>query len=179
MNIEQTLEPEVLEFAERWVGRWNAHDVEGILALVTEDVTWEDPSIDGTAHGLAAARRYIERLFHAFPDIAWAMPMGLFISPDDDDELLKVGQPWACRGTALGKIDPPGFAPTGKPFALEGFDVWELRRGEGRLSRVVSYYDALEFARRIGLMPARASAGERALVGLQRLRARIGGRRRR
>ena len=110
---------------ERWVGR-GIRRRNGILALVTEDVTWEDPSIDGTAHGLAAARRYIERLFHAFPDIAWAMPMGLFISPDDDDELLKVGQPWACRGTALGKIDPPGFAPTGKPFALEGFDVWSF-----------------------------------------------------
>jgi steroid delta-isomerase-like uncharacterized protein len=174
MDIEQSVEPEVVEFAGRWVGRWNAHDVEGILELVTDDITWEDPSIDGTARGLAAARRYIESLFRAFPDIAWAMPMGLFVSLEDHDELLRVGQPWTCHGTALGTIDPPGFAPTGKSFQLEGFDVWELRRGEDRLSGVVSYYDALEFARRIGLMPARASAGEQALVSLQRLRARIG-----
>jgi steroid delta-isomerase-like uncharacterized protein len=174
MDIEKNLEPQVVEFAKRWVGRWNAHDVGGILELVTEDVAWEDPSIDGTAHGRADARRYIESVFRGFPDIAWAMPMGLFVSLEDDDELLKIGQPWACRGTALGTIDPPGFAPTGKAFELEGFDVWELRRDEGRLRRVVSYYDALEFGRRIGLIPARASAGEKALVALQRMRARIG-----
>jgi steroid delta-isomerase-like uncharacterized protein len=174
MAVEQTLELEVVEFAERWIGRWNAHDIEGILALVTEDITWEDPAIDGTARGLADARQYMESLFRAFPDIAWAMPAGLLISLEDDDEILKIGQPWACRGTALGPIDPPGFGPTGKTFELEGFDVWDLQRSEGRVRHVVSYYDALEFARRVGLMPARGSGEERMLVRLQRLRARLG-----
>jgi steroid delta-isomerase-like uncharacterized protein len=174
MVVEQVLELEVVEFAERWVGRWNAHDLDGILALVTEDITWKDPSIDGTARGLGDVRRYIETLFRAFPDIAWAMPAGLFVSLDDDDEIVNVGQPWTCRGTALGRIDPPGFAPTGKAFELEGFDVWHLQRGEGRVRQVVSHYDALEFARRVGLMPARGSGGERVLVRLQRLQARLG-----
>lgn len=174
MAVEQTLKLEVVALAERWVSRWNAHDVEGILALVTEDITWEDPSIDGTTRGLVDARRYIERLFRAFPDITWAMPEGLFVSLEDDDEIVKIGQPWACRGTALGPIDPPGFAPTGKAFELEGFDVWELQRGHGLVRHVISHYDALEFARRVGLMPARGSGGERMLVRLQRLRARLG-----
>jgi ketosteroid isomerase-like protein len=155
------------------VSRWNAHDLDGVLALVTEDIVWEDPSIDGTARGLADARRYIESLFRAFPDIAWAMPAGLFVSLDDDREIVKVGQPWTCRGTALGPIDPPGFAPTGKPFELEGFDVWDLQRSDGRVRQVVSHYDALEFTRRVGLMPARGSGGERVLVRLQRLQARL------
>jgi hypothetical protein len=173
MVVEQVLELELVEFAERWVGRWNAHDLDGILALVTDDITWEDPSIDGTARGLPDARRYIQRVFRAFPDIAWAMPDGLFVSLDDDSEIVKVGQPWTCRGTALGRIDPPGFAPTGNAFELEGFDVWDLQRSDGRVRRVVSHYDALEFARRAGLMPARGSGGERVLVRLQRLRARL------
>ena len=174
MLAEQVLELEVVEFAERWVGRWNAHDVEGILALVTEDITWEDPSIDDIASGPAAARRYIEHLFRAFPDISWTMPSGLFISLEDDEEIVKVGQPWACSGTALGPIDPPGFAPTGMKFALEGFDVWALQRSDSKVRQVVSHYDALEFARRVGLVPARGSVGERVLVGMQRLRARLG-----
>jgi SnoaL-like domain len=173
MVVEQVLELEVVEFAERWVGRWNAHDLDGILALVTEDITWEDPSIDGTAVGLADAGRYVESLFRAFPDIGWAMPAGLFVSLDDDDEIVKVGQPWTCRGTVLGRIDPPGFAPTGNLFELEGFDVWDLQRSDGRVRRVVSHYDALEFARRAGLIPARGSGGERMLVRLQRLRVRL------
>jgi steroid delta-isomerase-like uncharacterized protein len=174
MAVEQVLEHEAAGFAERWVGRWNSHDVDGILALVTEDVRWVDPSIDGTARGLADARRYIESLFRAFPDIAWAMPGGLLVALDRDDEIVKVGQPWTCRGTALGWIDPPGFAPTGKVFELDGFDVWDLQRSDGRVRHVVSHYDALEFTRRIGLMPPRGSGGERVLVRLQRLRARLG-----
>jgi hypothetical protein len=174
MATEQVLEHAVVGFAERWVGRWNSHDVDGILTLVTEDVRWVDPSIDGTARGLADARRYIESLFRAFPDIAWTMPGGLLVGIDRDDDILKVGQPWTCRGTALGGIDPPGFAPTGKVFELEGFDVWDLQRSDGRVRQVVSHYDAMEFARRAGLMPARGSGGERVLVRLQRLRARLG-----
>ena len=173
MAVGQVLEREVVEFAERWVGRWNAHDPDGILALVTEDIVWEDPSMDGPARGLADARLYIENLFRAFPDIAWAMPAGLFVSLDDDDEIVKAAQSRTCRGTALGRIDPPGFAPTGNAFELEGFDVWDLQRSDGRVGRVVSHYDALEFARRAGLMPARGSGGERVLVRLQRLQARL------
>jgi SnoaL-like domain len=174
MTIAEAVKSEVNEFAERWVGQWNAHDVEGILSLVTEDVVWEDPSIDGVARGLSGSRRYIEGIFRAFPDIAWRMPGGLLISLEGDGQILAIGQPWTSRGTALGTIDPPGFAPTGRAFELEGFDYWELERASARLRRVVSHYDALEFARRVGLMPLRGSVGERTLVRLQRLRAHLG-----
>ncbi|HXB64962.1 MAG TPA: nuclear transport factor 2 family protein [Solirubrobacteraceae bacterium] len=173
MAVEEALRQEVLDFAGSWVARWNAHDVDGVLALVTEDVAWEDPSIDGTARGQTEARQYIESLLRAFPDMVWAMPTGLFVALDHDEEILGIGQPWVCHGTALGPIDPPGFAPTGRAFELEGFDVWELHRGERRLRKVVSHYDALEFARRAGLMPARGTGEERMLVRLQRLRARL------
>jgi steroid delta-isomerase-like uncharacterized protein len=158
-------------FAERWVDRWNAHDVKGILALVSDDVTWEDPSMEGPAHGHDASRRYIESLFRAFPDIGWAMPAGLCISFVNGT--LKVAQPWSCQGTVLGPIDPPGFAATGRAFQLEGVDLWDLRLDDGVLCRVVSHYDALEFARRVNLMPLRGSGAERMLVRLQRLRERL------
>lgn len=164
-----------LDFAGRWVDRWNAHDVEGVLALVSDDVLWRDPSLEGPARGHAEAQEYVEGLFRAFPDISWSMPSGVCISSVEDhgDGTLRMAQPWACRGTALGPIDPPGFAPTGKAFELEGVDLWEMRLSEMRLSQVVSHYDALEFARRIELMPARGSRGERAMVRLQRLQGRI------
>jgi hypothetical protein len=174
MTVDKALCLEVVDFAERWVSRWNAHDVQGILELVTEDITWQDPSIDGTARGLSESRRYIEGVFRAFPDIAWSMPSGLLTSVQGNGRVLAIGQPWTCSGTSLGPMDPPGFAPTGKAFKLEGFDFWELERTKGRLRHVVSHYDALEFARRVGLMPARGSGAERMLVRLQRLRSRFG-----
>ena len=59
------------------------------------------------------------------------------------------------------------------PFNLEGVDLWELQRSDGLLRRVVSHYDAMEFARRVNLMPVRGSRAERMLVHLQRLRERV------
>jgi hypothetical protein len=41
------------------------------------------------------------------------------------------------------------------------------------LGQVASHYDALEFARRVDLMPARGSLAERMLVRLQRARERV------
>jgi steroid delta-isomerase-like uncharacterized protein len=172
MAVERESDHELAwAFAQRWVERWNAHDVEGVLALVSDDVSWEDPTIDGTAHGREASRRYIESLFRTSPDIAWAMPSGVCTSPRGAGGTLAVAQPWLCTGTVLGPIEP-GFAPTGRAFRLEGVDLWELRVDEGVLGRVVSHYDALDFARRIGLMPARGGAGEWMLVQAQRLRER-------
>jgi steroid delta-isomerase-like uncharacterized protein len=172
---KSSCEKTALDFARHWVDRWNAHDVAGVLALVSDDVLWHDPSLEGPARGHAEAQEYVESLFRAFPDISWSMPSGVCVSSLEDrgNGILSVAQPWACRGTALGPIDPPGFAPTGKAFELEGVDLWEMRLPETRLSQVVSHYDALEFARRIELMPARASRGERAMVRLQRLQARV------
>jgi len=102
------------------------------------------------------------------------MPSALYIAPGDSasDEILRIAQPWICRGTSLGPIDPPGFAPTGQPFELQGVDLWELRRSDRLLCRVSSSYDMLRFAQRVGLMPAPRSRAERLVVRLQRLGAR-------
>jgi ketosteroid isomerase-like protein len=172
---EPSAEKLALEFAGHWVDRWNAHDVEGVLALVSDDILWKDPSLEGPARGHGEAREYVESLFRAFPDISWSMPAGVCVSAVEGDcnGIFRIAQPWACRGTALGPIDPPGFAPTGKAFELEGVDLWEMCLAEKRLRQVVSHYDALEFARRIELMPARRSGGERAMVRLQRLKQRL------
>jgi steroid delta-isomerase-like uncharacterized protein len=175
MAVEQSLDYDAVhDFAERFVGVWNAHDAEGILSLVSEDVTWDDPVMLRTAHGRGAAREYITTLFRAFPDIEWTMPGAVYIVPGDGerDGIVKVAQPWKCRGTLLGPIDPPGFAPTGRTFEMQGVDLWELRRSDRLLCRVSSHYDMLRFAQRVGLMPPRGSRAEGLVVRLQRLWAR-------
>ena len=173
-QLEQRLGYEAAwDLAQQWVGRWNAHDVEAIIGLVSYDVSWEDPSLERTARGHGEARSYVQSIFRAFPDIAWSMPKGLCLQPPQDGGVIRIAQPWICRGTSLGPTDPPGFAPTGRSFELEGVDLWELRPEDGRLCRVVSHYDGLEFARRVGLMPPRGTRSERALVRLQRVRERL------
>jgi ketosteroid isomerase-like protein len=42
---------------ERYLAAWNRRDPEAVLAEVTEDVSWTDPTIaGGRAHGHAAVR---------------------------------------------------------------------------------------------------------------------------
>jgi hypothetical protein len=175
MKVKETLEYEAAwEFANDFVGRWNAHDAAGILDLVTEDVHWQDPAMRAPAHGHAEAQEYIETLFRAFPDIQWAMPSALYLVPEDGESsgVIKIAQHWRSWGTHLGPLDPPGFAPTGQAFELQGADLWELDRSERRLRRVVSYYDGLGFARSVGIIPRPESVAERLTVRLQRLQAR-------
>ena len=75
---------------------------------------------------------------------------------------------WISTGTFDGIMDPPGIAPTGRSFEMQGMDVWRFR--EGRLWAIQSWYDLLGLCREIGVMPARGSAAERLAVQLQRLR---------
>ena len=74
-----------------------------------------------------------------------------------------------------------GLAPTGRVVESAGVDAATLD-GEGRIRHLASYYDGAEIMRDLGLLPARGSRTEGALVraasALTRLRgAPRGGRR--
>jgi hypothetical protein len=75
-----------------------------------------------------------------------------------------------------GPVEPEGFAPTGRRVEADGVDLLELR--EGLVCSYVGFFDARGMAQQIGVMPARGSRAERIAVKLQRLGARIGGRKR-
>ncbi len=63
------------EFAQDWVGAWNSHDVERILAHYDDEVLLVSPVAlkllagDGTVRGKAALREYFVRGLAAFPDL--------------------------------------------------------------------------------------------------------------
>ena len=60
-------------FVDRFLEPWNRHDVDGALALMTDDCVWEvtrgrEPH--GTLHiGWAAVRSAIVEVFKALPDV--------------------------------------------------------------------------------------------------------------
>ncbi|CAN5731752.1 nuclear transport factor 2 family protein [soil metagenome] len=62
-------------FVERFLAPWNAHDVEGAMALMAEDCLWETPrgaQPHGTLfQGADAVRAAIAAAFKAMPDIAY------------------------------------------------------------------------------------------------------------
>ena len=62
-------------FVKRFMAPWNAHDVDGAMALMTDDCLWEIPR--GSApygtlfKGSEAVRAAIANAFKAMPDIAY------------------------------------------------------------------------------------------------------------
>jgi steroid delta-isomerase-like uncharacterized protein len=54
-----------------------------------------------------------------------------------------------------------GIEATGRPVELRGLDLMEIE--DGKNVSITAYYDGMEFARQVGLMPPQDSGAERAL----------------
>ena len=80
------------------------------------------------------------------------------------EEMISEGRKIAVRWRMWGTFDGSpymGIEPTGKRFELRGVDCVEVERG--KIVRNTAYFDGAEFARGIGMLPARDSSGERAM----------------
>jgi len=55
---------------------WNSHDPDRVLAKVTDDILWEDPSMpEGRLRGKQAVREWLESIWRASPDMTFE-PVG-------------------------------------------------------------------------------------------------------
>jgi len=154
-------------FLERYEAAWNGRDARAMDALVTEDIVWFDPALAQPARGRAEVRAFMETSWRAFPDLRFSEADPPFRAEDGD----RVAWAWRMRGTFQAALDPPGFAPTGRAMDVRGMDEWLMR--DGQIAHYRAYYDANELARQLGIVPERGSGGERAMVALQRVQARL------
>jgi steroid delta-isomerase-like uncharacterized protein len=161
------------DFADRWQKAWNSRDPARVVELCTEDVVWEDPVTERPERGRQAVSEYLRSVWRAFPDLEFTWAEGPYAS----FEGVKLALHWRVTGTMLGPMEPPGFAPTGKGFAIEGVDLLELR--DGLVCAYSGFFDLRGVAQKVGALPAPGSPGERLAVGVQRLAARLGSRRKR
>jgi hypothetical protein len=66
---------EAQAFTEQWVGDWNAHDVDALLAHFTDDVVFTSPAAvrllggDGVIRGKEALRTYWSEGIRLIPDL--------------------------------------------------------------------------------------------------------------
>ncbi len=75
--MQPDLNPEFApRFATEWIAAWNAHDLDRILALYTDDFAMSSPKIvqiandpTGTLHGKAAIRAYWAMGLQHYPDL--------------------------------------------------------------------------------------------------------------
>jgi steroid delta-isomerase-like uncharacterized protein len=162
------LDPAFVEdFAARYLEAWNSGDGAAVAAMCSEDVSWRDAALPEVAHGRDAVRQFVEATFRAFPDFHVEELAAPIVS---DAEPLVLG-PYRMTGTFTSAWEPLGMAPTGARFSVEGVDSWRFR--DGMLHEYATYYDSIDMARQLGVLPPIGSGAERVMRRLQPLQARF------
>lgn len=118
---EPTVEPE--EIVQKFQDAWNHHDVDGLMALMTDDCVFEStwPPPDGErVEGHSSVRAFWERFFEANP--------GAFI---DIEELF------SCRDRATMRWRYRWGSESTPRDHVRGVDVYRVRNG--RIAEKLSY----------------------------------------
>ena len=157
----------VREFAARFTGAWNACDPERVLELMDPEIVYDDSGWPTPMHGHDEVRPFMDYCWTAFPDLRFDVDQGPFLHATEPGAMFT----WRSSATFTGRLDPPGYAPTGLRAEFTGADVHTYR--DGRLIRLSVIFDAADFARQLGVLPVAGSRAEAVLTRLQRLQTRV------
>jgi steroid delta-isomerase-like uncharacterized protein len=155
--FRELFEERDLTKAAEW---WSERSVDHFLALGT------------TATGVGELSAFFGEFLQAVPDLV--MRIEHVVSDDERGEAVVQ---WRASGTTSGRPFQALQPPPGRTIDLRGCDVFRLD-ADGRVIENTIYFDGAEFARQLGMLPARDSAVDRATVAAfnatSRLRARLG-----
>ena len=138
--------------AEQWRAAWEGA---GFEACCTPDVTYEDPVAVDLLRGVEALDHHALALRNAFPDLKLeATSPPLFRG-------AHACIPWRALGTHRGDIG--SVLPASEHFVrLHGLHYLEL--SDGLVRRARGFFDLYDTAVQLGLLPARGSMAESALL---------------
>ena len=129
-------------------------DAAGMEAAYAEDAVVELVPV-GILRGAKEVRQFFDELFAALPDIETSYEI---VAASDGTAVVE----WRMRGTFTG-APFQDVEPTGKSVELRGVDL--MRIENDRIAHNTAYYDGMDFARQLGMLPPRDSAGEKAMIG--------------
>jgi steroid delta-isomerase-like uncharacterized protein len=144
---------------DRWQAAWVGRDRGAFAALCAPDVHYEDPLCGEPLETPDAIADHAERLWAGFPDArvertGERLTDGHFIAA-----------PFKLVGTHRGEIE--GLSPTGRFVVVHLVSYCELDPARERLWRVRAFFDAYDAAVQLGVLPARGTLGEKALLMLR------------
>lgn len=117
-----TRDSDTLALLEALFRAFNAHDADGVVALMTEDCVFEaaaGPEIHGVRHvGRAAVKTAFENVWKGLPDVRWDVT-GHFAAGD------RAVSQWIFRATR----------PDGARIEVEGCDLFDVRDGRIAVKR--------------------------------------------
>ena len=154
------------ELIDRWEAAWTGKESSAFAELCVPDVHYEDPLTGEPLEGPAELGRHAARLWAAFPDARVERtgqrlhdPSGQFIAAPS--KLL-----------ATHRESLEGLPPTNRFVVVHCVFYCEL--DDGRLRRVRAFFDLYDAAVQLGVLPARGTLGEKALLVLRGFGLRAG-----
>ncbi|HEX8052991.1 MAG TPA: nuclear transport factor 2 family protein [Thermoleophilaceae bacterium] len=157
--------PAIRELADELLARWNAHDVDGVAALCSEDVVFVDPALPQPAIGRRAMRDTVASALVAFPDFRLERIGDPLIAADEGLVLVR----FRMIGTMKGHWGAANVAATGRSLDIRGIDEWLV--SDGLLRSCVAHYDSTEAARQLGMLPPETGLMNRAMLRMQHVQA--------
>jgi steroid delta-isomerase-like uncharacterized protein len=144
---------------DRWQAAWSGRDRTAFRAVCTPDVHYEDPLCREPLEGLHALAEHAERLWTLFPDVR------LERTGERLTDGRFVAAPCKLLGTHRGEVE--GLPATGRFLVVHLVCYCELEPDNGSLWRVRAFFDAYGAAVQLGVLPARGTRSERALLMLR------------
>lgn len=156
--------PSADELIDSWEAAWSGRDAAAFAAVCREDVHYEDPLVSEPLEGLEALTAHAARLWAAFPD-ARLQKLG---------SRLTDGRFVAAPSKLLATHREPleGLPATNKFIVVPCVFYCEVERY--RLKRVRAFFDLYDAAVQLGVLPARGTLGEKALLMLRGFGLRAG-----
>lgn len=152
------------ELIDGWEAAWSGKDAGAFEPLCAPGVHYEDPLTGEPLEGIDAVGRHAERLWAAFPD-ARLERTGARLT---DGRF--VAAPSKLLGTHRAALE--GLPPTNR-FVV-AHCIWYCELRAERLLRIRGFFDVYDAATQLGVLPARGTMGEKALLMLRGFGLRAG-----
>jgi steroid delta-isomerase-like uncharacterized protein len=145
------------ELIDGWQAAWSNKDVAAFGDVCAAGIQYEDPLVDAPLEGVGALSAHAARLWAGFPDAR----------VERTGERLTNGHFVAAPCKVLGTHRAPleGLPATNRFLVVHCVFYCELQHE--LLLRVRAFYDVYDAATQLGVLPARGTLGEKALLMLR------------
>lgn len=147
------------ELFDAWERAWSGRDPAAFAPLCAPSFHYEDPLTSEPLEHPDALASHALRLWHAFPDAR------VNRTGDRLDNGTYACAPCKVLGTHRGELE--GLPASGRFVVVHLVCYLELDARGSRVLRARSFLDAYDAAVQLGVLPARGTLGERALLMLR------------